>query len=375
MGWEILSLKKVKPADRAEIDADAVLNALSTVVLVVDEASTILRVNNAGEQLLQSSASHLEGQRLDQLIPADSPLFTLIAQARDRGHPVAEYHVELASPRIGRHVANIQVAPLSDSEGHVVVSMQERTVATKIDRQLTHRGAARSVTAMAAMLAHEVKNPLSGIRGAAQLLEENLEAEDRALTRLIRDEADRICALVDRMEGFSTSETLHREAVNVHEVLGRVQALAQNGFGRHLRFVDQYDPSLPPAYGNRDQLIQVFLNLIKNAAEAAPAEGGEVVIATAYWHGVRFAVSKQRSRVHLPLMISIQDNGEGIPEDIKPHLFEPFVTSKPKGSGLGLALVAKTIEDHGGVIEFESQPRNTVFRVMLPMYQASQEAS
>jgi two-component system nitrogen regulation sensor histidine kinase GlnL len=373
MGRETFKLGKVTVADLDDIDVEAVLNTLSTVVVVVDEELTILHINNAGEQLLQSSASHLKGQRLNHLIPADNPLFALIRQACDRGHSVAEYHVELVSPRIGRHVANVQVAPLAEAPGKVVVSMQERTVATKIDRQLTHRGAARSVSAMAAMLAHEVKNPLSGIRGAAQLLEDNLGPEDRTLTRLIRDEADRICGLVDRMEIFSTSDSLQREAVNIHEVLDRVQTLAQTSFGRHLRFVDNYDPSLPPAHGNRDQLVQIFLNLVKNAAEAAPSEGGEVVITTAYWHGVRFAVSKKQSRVHLPLMVSIQDNGEGIPEDVKTHLFEPFVTSKPKGTGLGLALVAKTIEDHGGVIEFESQPRSTVFRVMLPMYVPSEE--
>jgi len=372
MGQEAFKLGKEKVVRRHEIDADAVLNALSTVVVVVDGDLIIVHINNAGEQLFQSSAVHLKGQRLDRFIPADSPLFALIRQALDRGHPVAEYHVNLVSPRIGRHVANVQVAPLAEGPGMVVVSMQERTVATKIDRQLTHRGAARSVSAMAAMLAHEVKNPLSGIRGAAQLVEENLDPADRALTRLIRDEADRICGLVDRMESFSTSDALQREAVNIHEVLGRVHALAQSSFGRHLRFVDNYDPSLPSAFGNRDQLVQVFLNLVKNAAEAAPAEGGEVVITTAYWHGVRFAVSRNQSRVHLPLMISIQDNGEGIPDDIKAHLFEPFVTAKPKGTGLGLALVAKTIEDHGGVIEFESQPRNTLFRVMLPMYLPSE---
>ena len=373
MGQEAFKRGKATVAHRHEIDADAVLEALSTVVVVVDGELTIIRINNAGEQLFQSSAAHLKGQRLDHLIPADSPLFALIRQACDRGHSVAEYHVNLVSPRIGRHVANVQVAPLAEAPGTVVVSMQERTVATQIDRQLSHRGAARSVSAMAAMLAHEVKNPMSGIRGAAQLLEENLDPADRALTRLIRDEVDRVCGLVDRMEGFSTSDALQREGVNIHEVLGRVHALARNSFGRHLRFVDNYDPSLPPAFGNRDQLVQVFLNLVKNAAEAAPAEGGEVVVTTAYWHGVRFAVSRNQSRIHLPLMISIQDNGEGIPDDIKAHLFEPFVTTKPNGTGLGLALVAKTIEDHGGVIEFESQPRNTLFRVLLPMYVPSED--
>jgi two-component system nitrogen regulation sensor histidine kinase GlnL len=218
------------------------------------------------------------------------------------------------------------------------------------------------------MLAHEVKNPIAGIRGAAQLLEQTVGQEDRALTRLIRDEADRVCALVDRMEVFSDGGPLEREAVNIHEVLSRARMLAQSSFGSHLRFVENYDPSLPAVYGNRDQLTQVFLNLVKNAAESAPVSGGEVVITTAYWHGVRFAVPGSQSRVHLPLMVSVQDNGEGIPEDLKAHLFEPFVSSKPRGKGLGLALVAKIIGDHGGVIEFESHPRQTVFRVMLQMY-------
>ena len=155
----------------------------------------------------------------------------------------------------------------------LVLTLQERSIADKIDRQLTHRNAARSVTAMAAMLAHEVKNPLSGIRGAAQLLEENAGAADRELTRLICDETDRICALVDRMDVFSDRRPIEREPVNIHEVLERVRSAAQSGFARHVRFIEEYDPSLPPVHGNRDLLIQTFLNLVKNAAEAAPDAG------------------------------------------------------------------------------------------------------
>jgi two-component system nitrogen regulation sensor histidine kinase GlnL len=351
----------------AAVDATAVLAALPDPVLVVDGAGLLIYANAAAEQFFDTSALTLLGAPLAELLPADSPVFALIDSVRGSGHSVSEYDVALETPRLGSHVMTVQAAPVAEDRGEVVVTLQERSIAYKIDRQLTHRNAARSVTAMAAMLAHEVKNPLSGIRGAAQLLEESASPGDRELTRLICDESDRICALVDRMEVFSDKRPIERVPVNIHEVLERVRLLAQSGFARHVRFLEHYDPSLPSVHGNRDLLIQIFLNLIKNAAEAVPAQGGEIQLATAYQHGVRLAVAGTDSRVHLPLVVSITDNGEGIPEDLRPHLFDPFVTTKRNGSGLGLALVAKVIGDHGGVIEFESQPRRTVFRVCLPL--------
>jgi two-component system, NtrC family, nitrogen regulation sensor histidine kinase GlnL len=349
------------------IDAAAVLAALPDPVLVVDAAGALIYANGAAEQFFDTSASTLIGAPLVDLLPADSPVFSLIDSVRDSGHSVSEYGVTLETPRLGAHVITVQAAPVAENRAEVVVTLQERSIAHKIDRQLTHRNAARSVTAMAAMLAHEVKNPLSGIRGAAQLLEENAAPSDRELTRLICDESDRICALVDRMEVFSDQRPIERASINIHEVLERVRLVAQTGFARHVRFIEDYDPSLPPVHGNRDLLIQVFLNLVKNAAEAVPAQGGEIHIATAYQQGVRLAVAGSDSRVHVPLVVSIIDNGEGIPEDLRPHLFDPFITTKHNGTGLGLALVAKVIGDHGGVIEFDSQPRRTVFRVCLPM--------
>ncbi len=364
MGKPVLALRNTFPG--VSLDAAAVLDALASPIVVIDARSMIVHVNGAGEELFKGSATNLEGLALDTLLPADSPLFSLIEQVRDQGTAISEYGVTLQTPRIGRHFFNVQVSALAKSPGCVVVALHQRSIADKINRQLTHRGAARSVTAMASMLAHEVKNPLSGIRGAAQLLEQNCAPGDRPLTRLIRDETDRICALVDRMDVFSDGVPLRREPVNIHQVLDRVHQLARNGFARHLRFQEDYDPSLPPVSGNHDQLVQVFLNLVKNAAEASPKAGGEIVLSTAYRHGVRFAVPGSEARVHLPLMVGVHDNGGGIPEDIQPHLFDPFVTSKPSGSGLGLALVAKIIGDHGGVIEFDSRPRHTVFRVRLP---------
>ena len=348
------------------VETEAVLAALPDPVLVVDAADRLRYANAAAEQFFDTGAATLLASALTEFVPADSPLFALVESVRAAGHSVSEYGVTLETPRLGARVVTIQAAPLAEDRERVVVTLQERSIADKIDRQLTHRNAARSVTAMAAMLAHEVKNPLSGIRGAAQLLEETAGPADRELTRLICDETDRICALVDRMDVFSDRRPIERGAVNIHEVLERVRKLASSGFARHVRFIEDYDPSLPPVDGNRDLLIQVFLNLVKNAAEAVPEQGGEIELATAYRHGVRLAVAGSDSRVHLPLVVSITDNGDGIPEDLRPHLFDPFVTTKHNGSGLGLALVAKVVGDHGGIIEFDSQPRRTVFRVLLP---------
>jgi len=304
-------------------------------------------------------------------VPFGSPLLALIEQVRSRGAAVNEYKVDLSTPRMpGDRLVDLHVAPVSEQPGNIVVMLQERTIADKMDRQLTHRGAARSVIALAAMLAHEIKNPLSGIRGAAQLLEQSAGDEDRSLTQLICDEADRIVKLVDRMEVFADERPVEREPVNIHAVLEHVKRLASSGFGRRIRFVEDYDPSLPPVFANRDQLIQVFLNLMKNAAEAIGegTDDGEITLSTAFRPGVRLSLPGSKSRVSLPLEFCVKDNGPGVPEDLMPHLFDPFVTTKPSGSGLGLALVAKIVGDHGGIIECESQPRRTTFRVLMPKF-------
>ncbi len=356
-------------------DVAPVLAALPQPVFVVDEAGRIDYANPAAEQFFQSGVAALIGRPLTQVLPADSPVFQLVAQVREGGHSVFEYGISIETPRTGLRHVTVGAAAMAEPPGGVVVSFQERSIARKIDDQLVHRNAARSVTAMAAMLAHEVKNPLSGIRGAAQLLESNAGPDDRQLTRLICDEADRIVALVDRMEMFADGGPPARASVNIHEVLGHVCKLANSGFAAHLRIVENYDPSLPPVYGNRDLLIQAFLNLIKNAAEAAPEDGGEIVLSTRYQQGVRLAVPGAESRVDLPLTVSVQDNGPGIPEDLREHLFDPFVTTKSGGKGLGLALVAKIVGDHGGVIEFDGEPQRTVVRMRLPKAPRAAEVS
>ncbi len=356
-----------KPVDNA---AALLLDALPHPVMLIDPDGHVTEANGAAQDFFQVSVAMLRRQPIANYVPFGSPLLALIDQVRMRGSAVNEYRVDVGTPRNGsERVVDIYASPILEKPEYVVVMLQERTMAEKIDRQLTHRGAARSVTGLAAMLAHEIKNPLSGIRGAAQLLESSVDDNDRALTRLITDEADRIVKLVDRMEVFSDERPIERDPVNIHVVLEHVKRLAQSGFARHIRIVEEYDPSLPPVYANRDQLIQVFLNLVKNAAEAiGDDQDGEIMLTTAFRPGIRLSVPGSANRVTLPLEFAVRDNGPGVPSDMLPHLFDPFVTTKTNGTGLGLALVAKIIGDHGGVIECESQQNRTTFRVLMPAF-------
>lgn len=349
-------------------DSAALLSALPIPVVVLDPQDRFCFANPAAEQFFQLSAGFLAQHGLRDLIPADSRLFALIAQVRQLDAPVSDHDLTLDSPRLHRSGVAAHGAPLPEVPGAVVLSLQDGSKAQRLDRQLNFRGAARSASAMAAMLAHEVKNPLSGIRGAAQLLEQSADEADRELCTLIQDEVDRIRSLVERMEMFS-ERPVERSPLNIHEVLDHVRRIAARGFASHLRIVEDYDPSLPMVLGNRDFLVQILLNLVKNAAEAVDSRTGEIVLSTAYHHGVRIAVPGSRERVHVPLQVSVRDNGPGIPDEVSAALWEPFVTTKRGGQGLGLALVAKLVADQGGLIECDTRPGRTVFRLSLPMAQ------
>ena len=345
-----------------------ILQALPHPVLRIDASGRLSYVNSAAENFLALSATVLRRMTINELLPEGNPLRTVIAHVLTAGVSVSEYEIELSTPRTPAQLVDVQVIPANDDSGTIIVMIQKRAIAQQIDRQLTHRGAARSVMGMSAMLAHEIKNPLAGIKGAAQLLETNVSPLDAELTKLICEETDRIASLVDRMEIFTDHRPMPRDLVNIHDVLDHVRRLVESGWGEKVILVEDYDPSLPPLSGNRDQLIQVFLNLAKNAVEALDGHpDGTITLSTAYRPGVRMRIPGTPDRVDLPLEVSVTDNGPGIPRDIEEHLFDPFVSTKMNGTGLGLALVAKIIGDHGGVIECGTNQGLTAFRTRLPI--------
>lgn len=350
-----------------------VLDALPDPLVVLDADDRICMVNSAAEDFFQAGAQILMRHSLTDLVPFSSPVLQSVRQVRETSSVVNEYAVGMGTPRLGgERTVDLQTAPLGENPQYVILLLLRRSVAQKLGHQLSHQGAARSVSGMAAMLAHEIKNPLSGIRGAAQLLETGASDADRVLTRLICDETDRIHKLVDQMEVFSDERPLERRPLNIHVVLDHVKKLTLVASGGEVTIREEYDPSLPFVLGNSDQLVQVFLNLAKNAAEALKQgsrnnEPAEILFTTAFRPGIKLQVAGSTERVSLPLEICVTDNGPGINEDLLPHIFEPFVTSKPRGRGLGLALVAKVVRDHGGTIECQVGRRGTTFRALLPM--------
>ncbi len=341
--------------------------AIPYPALVLDAADNIRTANPATESFGATSLRQMSGRPIAKFLGTGSAVLEVIKQARRNGVSVAQYNVMVGWAEQPPQLQDVHATPLHETNGELLLLMHPQGMAEKMDRSLSHRSAARSVTGMAAMLAHEIRNPLAGISGAAQLLEMGVTEADRELTGLIQAEAARIGKLVDRVEQFGDLRPAQRRPLNIHDVLDRARRAAQAGFASHARFSEEYDPSLPPTAGDPDQLLQVFQNLIKNAAEAIPRVGGTISIATAFRPGVKM-VRPGRQSESLPLLVAITDNGPGIPENLIRDVFDPFVSSKVNGTGLGLSLVSKFISDHGGVVECDSRPGRTRFRVRLPVW-------
>tara|TARA_Y100000589_G_scaffold312424_1_gene332760 strand:- start:95 stop:1282 length:1188 start_codon:yes stop_codon:yes gene_type:complete len=346
------------------------LNVLPFPLLLIDQKDRFVWLNPAAESFFKSSTAFLAGHAVAELIPSDSPFFALLERVRQAGRSVIERELGLISPKLGVRKGTFQMVPVParnkiNNSAQVLVSIQEQSMAEQLSTQNQFKGAALSMSKMTALLAHEIKNPLAGIKGAAQLLELDLPAEYRELSGMIVDEADRITSLLSRIETLSTDAPLKFADVNIHEVLDHCIKITKASFGRHLQIVRRYDPSLPDVRADRELLVQCFLNLFKNAAEATKV-GDELVLGTSYSMTRYISSLPDGKRVHLPLQIEIEDTGTGIPEELSEHIFEPFISTKSGGSGLGLAMVASVIADHGGTITHQRRQQVTCFSINLP---------
>jgi two-component system nitrogen regulation sensor histidine kinase GlnL len=364
--------KSVKP-----ITADRYAEWINTIpagVIVFDEEDQIVFVNPSAETFFSTSAQQLRLMSIEELFGPNSAVGGLFQQARLTSMPIAEFDVQIMLPRAGTVQASVTVVPVLEANGNqpngdMILQFSTTSIAHRIEQQMRRQGAARSTAGMVAVLAHEVRNPLAGIRGAAQIIESSVSGEERELTQLIADEVDRISNLIERIDVFAEIGPAPEKPVNIHEALARARrVLESSGALAELNFQEVFDPSLPLVRGDFEGLVQIFLNLIKNAADAARIGGKEILIKTAYRHGLRLAADGRREWGALPIEVSVQDNGPGIPKELQSDIFDPFVTTKPGGHGLGLAVVAKIVGDHAGAVEFESEPFRTIFNVHLPIF-------
>jgi two-component system nitrogen regulation sensor histidine kinase GlnL len=364
--------KSVKP-----ITADRYAEWINTIpagVIVFDEEDQIVFVNPSAETFFSTSAQQLRLMSIEELFGPNSAVGGLFQQARLTSMPIAEFDVQIMLPRAGTVQASVTVVPVLEANGNqpngdMILQFSTTSIAHRIEQQMRRQGAARSTAGMVAVLAHEVRNPLAGIRGAAQIIESSVSGEERELTQLIADEVDRISNLIERIDVFAEIGPAPEKPVNIHEALARARrVLESSGALAELNFQEAFDPSLPLVRGDFEGLVQIFLNLIKNAADAARIGGKEILIKTAYRHGLRLAADGRREWGALPIEVSVQDNGPGIPKELQSDIFDPFVTTKPGGHGLGLAVVAKIVGDHAGAVEFESEPFRTIFNIHLPLF-------
>ncbi|MEO0936731.1 MAG: ATP-binding protein [Pseudomonadota bacterium] len=331
----------------------------------IDEGDRILDINPAAEDFLNISAKVIRNHPLWDEVMIDAPIENSFARVRTNGTPLFVNDVDVGSGHRAPVQCALQIAPLQGARGEMIVLITPRELAGRASQNLNAKSAAKSAIGMAEMLAHEIKNPLAGITGAAQLLSMNLNAQDLELTDLIVEESRRIVKLLEQVEQFGNLSPPDLKAVNVHDVLDRARRSALLGFGANMTIREEYDPSLPLAYGDSDQLLQVVLNLLKNASEAAGPNGGVIRLRSYFEHSYRLRRADGGGR-SLPLQVEVIDNGPGLPEKIKGDIFDPFVSGKENGTGLGLALVSKILADHDGWIAVTSVPGRTVFRMSLP---------
>ena len=353
--------------DATENFYETVWDAIPYPTFVISRDNEIMTSNSSAEGYCLASIKQMQNKIVDNYFGKNSVILNAIKQARNTLVTVTQYNVEVHWSNKSRSMHDVIVSPVNNCGDNVLLIFHPHGMAKKMNRSLSHRSAARSITGIASMLAHEIRNPLAGISGAAQLLESNISSDDKELLFIVKNEANRIGSLVDRFQTFGEIKPIRQGSVNIHDILNQGKRAASAGFAKGIEILEKYDPSLPLTKGDPDLLLQVIQNLLKNAAEAVLPLTGQIIIETAYKQGIRINVGNF-SKENLPLMFSIIDNGSGIPNQIKDDIFEPFVTTKVNGSGLGLSLVSKIISDHGGVVEYTRVKNRSIFSVLMPIW-------
>lgn len=339
----------------------ALVEQMAMGLLAVDRMGLVRMVNASAERMLARPRTHLLDIPLRSILPGHAVAVDLVERAQKLAMPCRFRHAQLHPAPGVLLTVSMTAVPLFGDEGTTPVGallqMEEMGSVERFEEGERLHETLDSLGSLALAVAHEVKNPMAGIRGAAQLLEsETHSASGLACTHLIRDEVDRVTRMLDDLLGLADAHPAMEEEINIHEVLDHVMLLV----GKPPLPVRDYDPSLPTVRGNRDRLVQLFLNLLKNACEAAE-EGGRVVLATRISQQVRL----EQGRRSLRVVVEVRDNGPGVPQEMRKRIFLPFVTGKAKGTGLGLAIAQKIVHEHGGLIEVESSPGDTCFRVYL----------
>jgi two-component system nitrogen regulation sensor histidine kinase GlnL len=348
-------------------EAHRQLASLPHAVLLLQPGQSIASANPAAEQFLGQSLRRLAGLRLDSILTlADSRLLERIDDAET---PLSAREIVVRIKDRGARRIDINVAPVSDWPGWQILTIHDNTPTDAFGSD--SGGADNAALRGPEIMAHEIKNPLAGIRGAAQLLARRVEERDRALTDLITSEVDRVATLIDRMQNLSRRTPPAVEPCNLHEAARRaVDVLRAGSFAKGPRIEEEFDPSLPSVLGSPDGLVQVMINLLSNAREAcADEQEARVVIRTRFASGLQLHATDSGRSVRLPVELRVSDNGPGVPAAMREHIFEPFVTTKKSGQGLGLPLVRKLVRDMNGRISHERDENGgwTHFRVHLPL--------
>ena len=339
-----------------ELSSEFILNSLQSPIIVINSAKkTIIYCNNAAEIFFETSRKNIIGKKINNLFKEDSYFISLIEKSIKSNRNINEFNVSINTPKKKTNVS-ISISKIDNNDKLFSIFLNDLSKSFEFSKQFNFEKSAQSVASLVSMLSHEIKNPLAGIKGASQIIQKrvNFKGKDFNLIKLINNETERIKKLLNSLENFTDDRPIKKKNINLNQVIRNSKDSVKAIFNKKkINFIENYDPSLPNIYGNENQLTQLFVNLLKNGVEAAEKVNGIIKISTRYEHG------------RLPIKVLIEDNGTGIPDDLKENIFDAFVTNKINGKGLGLSICAKIIQNHFGCIEFDTINNRTIFTVMF----------